>query len=132
MDIVVSIQYKYSWPCPCSWRPVADHDHSHYTRCSCDNMLSSQSPHPLKGGACICAPPQLYIPLPVRSFGFIARHIRGNRQVPRTHPVLPDEQRSQGDIPCTNQIRMEREMAALTHEDQPLVGAIVRRNIATC
>src|SRR5205823_14036252 len=48
-----------------------------------------------------------------------------------THPVLPGEQRSQGDIPCTNQIRIEREMTVLTHEDQPLVWAIVRRSIPT-
>ncbi len=85
----------------------------------------------LKPRACVCAPPQLCIPLPVRSFGFIARHIRAYRQDARAHPVLPDEQRSQGDIPCTNQIRMERKMAVLTHEQEALIGTVLRRNIAT-
>src|SRR6266699_4451194 len=51
--------------------------------------------------------------------------------MPRTHPVLPGEQRSQGDIPGTDQIRMEAVVTGLTHEEQSLVGPIVRRHIPT-
>ncbi len=52
----------------------------------------------LQGGACLRTPPQFRVPREARGFGFIVRDIGAYRQHARTHPVLPDEQRSQGYI----------------------------------
>src|SRR5215831_11702198 len=40
----------------------------------------------------------------------------------RCHPVLPDDQRSQADIPGTDEISMEGEATVLAHEEQPVLG----------
>src|SRR3989442_3257253 len=86
--------------------------------------ISCQLPHVERQGACVWAPPQLSIPQEACCFGFVARHIRANRQVPRSYPVLPDKKRSHGDVPGTYQIRMEAVMAILTDKEQTLVRTI--------
>src|SRR5258708_18214040 len=57
-------------------------------------------------------------------FGFITRHIRAYRQDARVHPVLPDEQRSHGDVSRTHQIGMERILTVLTDKQQAFGGTI--------
>src|SRR5260370_9693273 len=94
-------------------------------------MPSSDVRYPgLKGGACVWTPPQLRVASPLHGFGFTVRHVRAFRQDARAHPVLPGEQRSEGHIPGPDQVRMEDEMARLTEEQQPLLGAVVRRGVA--
>jgi len=46
------------------------------------------------------------------------------RQDARTHPVLPDEQRSQGNVARTHQVGMESILATLTHKSESLVGTV--------
>src|SRR6266700_5393157 len=75
-------------------------------------------------GACVWAPPQLYVSLQTRSFGLIARHIRAYRQDARAHPVLPDEQRSQGNVARPNQVSMKGILATPTHKSESFVGTV--------
>src|SRR6266566_722199 len=57
-------------------------------------------------------------------FGFIARHIRAFRQDARPCPVLPNKERSHGDISGSHQIGMERIVTVLTDKQESLLGAI--------
>src|SRR6266566_2940259 len=81
-------------------------------------------------GACVWAPPQLYVFLQTRSFGLIARHIRAYRQDARAHPVLPDEQRSQGNVARTNQVSMKGILATPTHKSESFVGTVRSAGVA--
>ena len=85
----------------------------------------------LQAGACVCAPPQFRVPTKALCFGFIARHIRGHQQRPRTCPVLPDKQRAHGEISCPNEIGMEGVLTVLTHKKQPIVRPIFLAGMAT-
>ena len=46
------------------------------------------------------------------------------RQDARAHPVLPDQQRSQGNVARTNQVSMKGIMATLTHKIESFVGTV--------
>jgi hypothetical protein len=49
----------------------------------------------------------------------------------RCHPVLPDDKRSQANIPGPDQIGMERNMALLAHKEQAGPRAIPFARVAT-
>jgi len=103
---------------PCRGCALVEH-----TQCMSISSVASITPA-LSGGACVWAPPQLCVARAPCSFGFLARHIGANFQDACAHPVLPEEQRSQGNMARTNQVSIEAVKATLTHEEQSLVGAI--------
>src|SRR6266700_7098240 len=81
-------------------------------------------------GACVLAPPQFGIPGKACRFGLIARHIRAYRQDARAHPVLPDEQRSQGNVARPNQVSMKGILATPTHKSESFVGTVRSAGVA--
>src|ERR1051326_401165 len=86
---------------------------------------------PLKQEACGRTPSHFSVPGEACCFGFIVRHIGGTRQLPRADPVLPNQQRSQTDIPGPNQVSMQCELAVLTPKEQPVLRAIGAAGMAT-
>ena len=85
----------------------------------------------LKQEACGRTPPHFSIPLEACCFGFIVRHIGGTRQLPRADPVVPNQQRSQTDIPGPDQISVEGHVTVLADKEQAVLWAVRAAGMAT-
>ena len=49
----------------------------------------------------------------------------------RCHPVLPDDKRSQADIPGPDEVGMEGELTVLAHKEQAVVGTVLPAGVST-